>query len=56
MVTKGKRVAKGEVVAIVESMKMEIAIESPIDGTVLEVVAAEGKPIAPGQPVVVITA
>ena len=54
LVTKGKRVAKGEVVAIVESMKMEIAIESPIDGTVLEVVAAEGKPIAPGQPVVVI--
>lgn len=56
LVTKGKRVAKGEVVAIVESMKMEIAIESPIDGTVLEVVAGEGKPIAPGQPVVVIKA
>ena len=35
-------------------MKMEIAIESPIDGVVVEVVAGEGKPIAPGQPVVVV--
>ncbi len=55
LVKAGQRVSKGEVVAIVESMKMEIAIESPVDGTVLEVVAAEGKPIAPGQPVVVVT-
>ncbi|MEO8902034.1 MAG: biotin/lipoyl-containing protein [Polyangiaceae bacterium] len=36
-------------------MKMEIAIESPVDGTVLEVVAAEGKPIAAGHPVVFVT-
>jgi urea carboxylase len=55
LVKTGQRVAKGEVVAIVESMKMEIAIESPVDGVVLEVVAVEGKPIAPGQPVVVVT-
>jgi urea carboxylase len=54
LVKAGQRVTKGEVVAIVESMKMEIAIESPVDGVVLEVVAAEGKPIAPGQPVVVV--
>jgi urea carboxylase len=54
LVTAGKRVAKGEVLAIVESMKMEIAIESPIDGVVVEVVAGEGKSIAPGQPVVVV--
>jgi urea carboxylase len=54
LVKAGQRVAKGEVVAIVESMKMEIAIESPVDGVVLEVVAAEGKAIAPGQPVVVV--
>jgi len=54
LVTAGQRVAKGEILAIVESMKMEIAIESPIDGVVVEVVAGEGKPIAPGQPVVVV--
>jgi len=56
LVSAGQRVAKGEVLAIVESMKMEIAIESPIDGVVVEVVAGEGKPIAPGQPVVVVKA
>jgi urea carboxylase len=55
LVKAGQRVAKGEVVAIVESMKMEIAIESPVDGVVLEVVAVEGKPIASGQPVVIVT-
>ncbi len=54
LVKAGQRVAKGEVLAIVESMKMEIAIESPLDGVVVEVVAGEGKPIAPGQPVVVV--
>ncbi|MEO6598722.1 MAG: urea carboxylase, partial [Polyangiaceae bacterium] len=54
LVKAGQRVAEGEVLAIVESMKMEIAIESPLDGVVVEVVASEGKPIAPGQPVVVV--
>ena len=54
LVSAGQRVVKGEVLAIVESMKMEIAIESPVDGVVVEVVAGEGKAIAPGQPVVVV--
>ncbi|MEO7033208.1 MAG: urea carboxylase [Polyangiaceae bacterium] len=54
LVVAGQRVEKGQVCAIVESMKMEIAVESPIDGVIVEVVAAEGKPIAPGQPVVVV--
>ena len=54
LVTAGQRVEKGQVCAIVESMKMEIAVESPIDGVILEVVAGEGRPIAPGQPVVVV--
>src|SRR5450755_2780613 len=54
LVAAGERVEKGQVCAIVESMKMEIAVESPIDGVVVEVVAVEGKPIAPGQPVLVV--
>jgi urea carboxylase len=54
LVAAGQRVEKGQACAIVESMKMEIAVESPIDGVIVEVVAAEGKPIAPGQPVVVV--
>jgi len=54
LVKAGERVKNGQVLAIVESMKMEIAVESPIDGVVVEVVAGEGKAIAPGQPVVVV--
>ena len=54
LVSAGQRVTKGQVLAIVESMKMEINIESPVDGVVVEVVSVEGKPIAPGQPVVVV--
>jgi urea carboxylase len=54
LVSAGERVEKGQVCAIVESMKMEIAVESPVDGVVVEVVPGEGKPIAPGQPVLVV--
>jgi urea carboxylase len=54
LVTAGQRVEKGQVLAIVESMKMEIAVESPTLGVVVEVVTGEGRPIAPGQPVVVV--
>ncbi len=46
---KGKNVRRGDVLVVLESMKMEIAIESPVDGTVLEVLAAEGQAVAPGQ-------
>jgi urea carboxylase len=54
LVREGQRVVKGEVLAIVESMKMEIALESPVAGVVIDVVRGEGKPVAPGQPVVVV--
>ncbi|HEX3773537.1 MAG TPA: urea carboxylase [Polyangiaceae bacterium] len=54
LVSAGQRVEKGQTLAIVESMKMELAVESPVDGVVLEVVAVEGRAIAPGQPVVVV--
>jgi len=54
LVSAGQRVSQGDVLAIVESMKMEIAIESPVNGVVVEVVAGEGQPVTPGQPVVVV--
>jgi urea carboxylase len=47
-------VAKGDVIVIVESMKMEIAIESPLAGEVTEVLVSEGRAISAGQRVVVI--
>jgi urea carboxylase len=52
----GTRVEKGDVVAIVESMKMEIAIESPLAGIVIEVLVAEGRAVSAGQRVAVIKA
>ncbi len=49
VVKKGARVERGETLAVLESMKMEIAIEAPRAGTVLEVLASEGHAVAPGQ-------
>ena len=48
-VTAGARVARGEVLVVLESMKMEIAIEAPVAGTVVELLVAEGRPVTPGQ-------
>lgn len=45
----GKRVAAGDVVVIVESMKMEMAIVAPHDGIIEDVRCAEGKPVSLGQ-------
>jgi urea carboxylase len=49
LVPRGKRVSSGEPLLIVESMKMEVAIEAPSDGTVLETLASEGATVSPGQ-------
>jgi urea carboxylase len=46
---KGTRVSSGDPLLIVESMKMEVAIEAPSDGTVLDTLASEGTTVAPGQ-------
>ncbi|HEX6767029.1 MAG TPA: carboxyltransferase domain-containing protein, partial [Polyangiaceae bacterium] len=50
----GARVRRGEVLVVLESMKMEIAVESPIDGTVLELFSSSGREVIPGQPLVAI--
>jgi len=50
----GKRVARGETLVVLESMKMEIAIEASSDGTVVEILVAEGRPVTPGQPLAVV--
>jgi urea carboxylase len=51
----GSRVARGEVLLVLESMKMEIAIEAPSAGVVLEVLVAEGRAVTPGQPLVALS-
>ncbi len=52
----GERVKRGEALLVVESMKMEIVIEAPSDGSVAEILVAEGRVVAPGQRVVLFRA
>jgi urea carboxylase len=51
MVERGERVRKGDALLVVESMKMEVCVEAPEDGTVLELLVSEGKAVSPGQQV-----
>ena len=48
-VGEGARVSAGDVVVIVESMKMEMSVLAPCDGVVSQIRCAEGKPVALGQ-------
>jgi urea carboxylase len=50
----GQRVVAGDVLVILESMKMEISLDAPCNGTVREVRAMPGTPVRAGQCVVVI--
>jgi acetyl-CoA carboxylase biotin carboxyl carrier protein len=50
----GDRVVEGETVVILESMKMEMPVESPVTGQVLEVRCAEGQSVAEGAVLVVV--
>ena len=45
----GERVEAEQVLAILESMKMEIPVEAPAAGTVAEVLIAEGQTIGEDQ-------
>jgi urea carboxylase len=45
----GARVRRGDTLVVVESMKMEVAVEASHDGTVVELCVSEGKAVAPGQ-------
>ncbi|MFN2611590.1 MAG: biotin/lipoyl-binding carrier protein [Actinomycetota bacterium] len=54
LVHEGDQVAEGDVVAILESMKMEIPVESPIAGTVSSVSVVEGVVVQEGDVIAVI--
>ncbi len=49
MVNPGQEVAKGDPLFILEAMKMEMEVASPVDGTVDEVRFAVGDQVATGQ-------
>ncbi|MBG6522695.1 urea carboxylase [Pseudomonas aeruginosa] len=53
-VAEGTRVDAGDVLVILESMKMEIPLTAPVAGVVKEVRAQPGSPVRAGQRVVVI--
>lgn len=50
----GQKVAAGDVLLIVESMKMEIPVEAPCDGVLQSLACEEGKPVREGDVVAVV--
>ena len=51
VVSEGDVVADGDTLVILESMKMEIPVESPVAGTLAEVLVGEGDAVAEDDPV-----
>ncbi|HEY8673290.1 MAG TPA: biotin/lipoyl-binding carrier protein [Candidatus Dormibacteraeota bacterium] len=54
VVAVGQAVEEDDTLMILESMKMEIPITSPITGTVTEILVAEGDLVQEGQTVAVV--
>jgi acetyl-CoA carboxylase biotin carboxyl carrier protein len=50
----GTSVEAGDPIVILESMKMEMPVESPCKGTVREIKVAEGQPVNEGALVAVV--
>ena len=51
----GDVVSEGQTVAILESMNMEMPVESPVAGTVTAVLVKEGASVEEGAPLVELT-
>lgn len=50
----GAEVREGDVLAVLESMKMELPVHAPLTGTVREVLVTEGQIVQEGDALVVI--
>ena len=48
-VEKGDRVKKGQVVCLIEAMKVFNEIESDVDGTIVDILVEDGQPVEYGQ-------
>ena len=53
-VTHGQAVKAGDVLCVLEAMKMENDIAAPKDGTITQVVVSKGASVSTGDPLVVI--
>lgn len=49
----GDQVAEDDPIVVLESMKMEIPVGAPVDGTVKEILVAEGDTVQEGDEVAV---
>ena len=54
LIQPGQQVTEGETLVILESMKMEIPVESPVAGTVKEVRVEEGGVVQEGEVIAVV--
>ena len=54
VVKEGQQVSADEILMILESMKMEIPILSPVAGTVKEILVNEGDVVQEGQTVAIV--
>lgn len=52
----GQAVATGELMLVLESMKMEIPVEAPCAGVVSELLVSEGETVAEGSTVAIVRA
>jgi acetyl-CoA carboxylase biotin carboxyl carrier protein len=50
----GQQVSEGDTIAILESMKMEIPVESPVDGVIVELRVAPEDQVQEGDVIAVI--
>jgi acetyl-CoA carboxylase biotin carboxyl carrier protein len=50
----GEKVAAGEPIVVLESMKMEMPLESPVSGTVVEIRCAAGQAVSEGDVLAVV--
>lgn len=49
LVKEGQKVAKGDSLLLMEAMKMEFNVESPVNGKVKKLLVAEGQQVLPGD-------
>ncbi|MCS7213518.1 MAG: biotin/lipoyl-binding carrier protein [Candidatus Calescibacterium sp.] len=51
LVKEGDRVSEGTTIVILESMKMEIPVDSPVNGVVKKLYVSEGGSVGEGEPI-----